>query len=809
MSRAPWLPLLALAAAQGLAAQQIMALAVHPPLLRVDAATDRPQCTVVATDDAGFDLDVTALATFTLANPALGTLERRGDAVLLAGTADGETELVVEHAGKTARVPVQVHGAATTPPPSFRLDVLPVLTHAGCNAGSCHGAAIGKNGFGLSLFAYDPTADLRTLTRDLRGRRLDVARPELSLFLQKATGSVPHQGGKRLAPDSEEYRRVLAWVRGGAAADAERTPALQRLTVHPGEALLLPGRTLGLRVVAHYDDGSDRDVTALSLWSSNDDAAATVGKDGRIAAVGRGEAVLLARFGGSAAIAHVQVLPDAQPWTWPETPERNFVDAQVHHKLRAARVAPAPVCSDEVFVRRVHLDLVGTLPTPAVVRAFLADERTDKRDRLIDELLQSPGFADVQAMSWAEVLRVDAERMEAKGAALLTSWLREAFAAGRPFDQIVTELLTADGPTFTNAPANFWLANDQPHLLGEHVAQDFLGLRLQCAQCHNHPFENWSMDDYYGFAAFFGQIGKKRAEDGAEWIVWDRRSGDVRHKRTEAITAPRFLGGKPATIPAGTDRRRVLAQWLVAADNPWFARNVANRAWARLFGRGLVEPVDDVRIGNPASHPQLLQELADLLVREKFDVRALFRTIARSRSYQLARHPDAPPPALFAGNQVRRLSAEQLLDAIGAATEVPTKYPGLPLGAPATAIASGRTDVRFLDVFGRPARESACTCDRRQEPTLGQTLHLINGDTIATKIANERGRLRRLLAAGTPAPEVLDELFLAAYARLPRADERAHLLDVVGDGKDAAATTSAWQDVFWAMLNSHEFLFQH
>lgn len=808
MNRDLLLLVLMLAAAQGLAAQEIMALAVHPPLLRVDAATDHPQCTVVATDDAGCHLDVTALATFTLANPALGTIERRGDAVLLAGTADGETELVVEHAGKTARVPVQVHGAATTPPPSFRGDVLPVLTHAGCNAGSCHGAAIGKNGFGLSLFAYDPAADLRTLTRDLRGRRLDVARPELSLFLQKGTGSVPHQGGKRLALDSEEYRRVLAWIRAGAAADPEKTPALQRLTVHPGEALLLPGRTLGLRVVAHYDDGSDRDVTALSLWSSNDDAAATVGKDGRIAAVGRGEAVLLARFGGSAAVAHVQVLPDAQPWTWPETPERNFVDAQVHHKLRAARVAPAAVCSDEVFVRRVHLDLVGTLPTPAVVRAFLADERDDKRDRLIDELLQSPGFADVQAMSWAEVLRVDAERMEAKGAALLTSWLRDAFAAGRPFDQIVTDLLTADGPTFTDAPANFWLANDQPHLLGEHVAQDFLGLRLQCAQCHNHPFENWSMDDYYGFAAFFGQIGRKRAEDGAEWIVWDRRSGDVRHKRTEAITAPRFLGGKPAAIPAGTDRRRVLAAWLVAPDNPWFARNVANRAWARLFGRGLVEPVDDVRIGNPASHPQLLQELADLLVREKFDVRTLFRTIARSRSYQLARHPDAPPPALFAGNQVRRLSAEQLLDAIGAATEVPTKYPGLPLGAPATAIASGRTDVRFLDVFGRPARESACTCDRRQEPTLGQTLHLINGDTIATKIANERGRLRRLLAAGTPAPAVLDELFLAAYARLPRADERAHLLEVVGDGKNAAAT-AAWQDVFWAMLNSHEFLFQH
>ena len=803
---------LAFAFASQIAAQECTALQVWPASIQLDDHRDQPRITVVGTQSNGIQCDLTAAAVCTFTVPGVAELQRdpQHPQHLLA-IADGETELVVTHGALTVRVPVRVRGAAIEPLPSFANDVLPALTYAGCNAGSCHGAAIGKNGFGLSLFAYDPVADHRVLTRELRGRRIDIAQPELSLFVQKGTGQVPHQGGKRLIPDGDAHRRILAWIRGGALSDLATAPVLQRIEVLPDQALLFAGSTLPLQVVAHYADGSDRDVTALVLWSSNDDSSVAVAADGSgiAKAVARGEAALLARFGGSAATAMVAVLADDRPWTWPEVAEHNFVDTLVHQKLRATRTAPAAVCSDEVFVRRAFLDVISALPTPDEVRAFLADQAADKRARLVDLLLQRPEFADAQAMAWAEVLGASAERMEQKGVTELTRWLRAAFAAGRPFDEVVRELLTSNGATFASPAANYWLAADQPHLLGEHTAQNFLGIRLQCAQCHNHPFENWTMDDYYGFAAFFAQVARKRGEDGAEWVVWDRRNGDVRNKRGEAIAPPRFLGGGLAEVQKGSDRRAVLAAWLTGPDNRWFARNLANRVWARLFGRGLVEPVDDVRIGNPPSHPALLQQLADLLVRERFDVRALYRVLCNSRTWQLARHPENPPAALFAGNQVRRLTAEQLLDAIGAVTEVPTRYPGLPAGTPASAIAGGRTNVRFLDIFGRPARESACTCDRRAEPTLGQTLHLINGDTIAEKIAQSGGRLQRHLAANTAPTAMLDELFLAAYARLPRDDERAHLLGTLGDGSDAKATAAAWQDVFWAVLNSREFLFQH
>lgn len=818
----PLTPFFAAVLASALAGQQAkpyVSLRVVPSTLRLDRADDHAQLAVLATTDQGFVVDVTAEAAIELGQAGqtqLARLQRDGQRAHLVAAHDGDGEVVAILGGLVARAPLHVQGAGTTPPPSFANDVLPILTHAGCNAGGCHGAASGKNGFALSLFAYDPGADHRVLTRELKSRRVDLARPELSMLLQKGSGQVPHQGGKKLLADSAEYARVLAWIQGGADNDLATASPLLRIELEPANALLLTGTSLPLVVRAVYADGSDRDVTSLAIWSSNDDGTAAIARDGRTTAGRAGEAAILARFGGFAALAQVQVLADDRPWTWPATPTANFVDEHLHRKLQQARVVPAPTCSDEVFVRRVHLDLLGVLPTPDEVRAFLADGTTDKRTRLVDALLQRPEWAAVQAMAWADTLMVDGERMEPKGAHQLATWLRERFAAGVPFDAITSELLTASGASYGTPAANYWLAADQPHLLGEHTAQNFLGIRLQCAQCHNHPFENWTMDDYYGFAAFFAQLAKKRGEDGAEWVVWNRGSGDVRNKRSGQVEAPKFLGGAKAQVPADGDRRTALARWLTAADNPWFAKHVANRVFARMFGRGLIEPVDDVRIGNPPSHPELLQALAELLVRERFDLRALYRTLCTSHAYQAAQHPQSPPAALFAGNLVRRLSAEQLLDAIGAATGVPTKYPGLALGEPASAIANGRSGVRFLDVFGRPARESACLCDRREEPTLGQTLHLVNGDTTAGKVAAKEGRLARLLAAELSDDARMDELWLASYARLPRADERAHVAELLASAasepdtkKRAAAVRAVWQDVFWAMLNSHEFLFQH
>ncbi len=692
---------------------------------------------------------------------------------------------------------------------SFRNDIVPILTKSGCNSGSCHGAAAGKNGFLLSLFGYDPARDHTALTRALRGRRLDPAHPDDSLMLQKATARVRHQGGKRLDPDGVFYARIRDWIEQGAAADPATTPQLLGIHLEPEHAEL-NGATQPLQFAVHarYADGGDREVSALTIWSSSNDAALAVDGTGRAASHDPGAAYVLARYGGFVAVAQVQVHADAAPFPFPDVVEHNFVDEWVDAKLRRAHVVPAPVCSDEVFVRRVHLDLLDALPTAATTRAFLDDQRPDKRARLVDELLERPEFADVQAMDWADVLQVDAATMEPKGAALLTASLRSSFRAHRPFDQVVRELLTAAGPTFRVPAANFYVAAPTPQLAGEHVAQVFLGIRLQCAQCHNHPFENWSMDDYYGFAAFFGQLGQKRGEDPTEWILFDRQNGDVRHKRDGTVSAPRLLGGVAPQIDSGTDRRAVLAQWLTAADNPYFARHVANRAVARLFGRGIVDPPDDVRTSNPPSHPELLARLAQELAAASFDVRALYRTLCASRTYQQARHPGTPAPSLFAGNQVRRLSAEQLLAAIDAATDVPTRLPGLPAGSPIAALASGKTDLRFLELFGRPARTSSCTCERSAEPTLGQTLHLVNGDTIAQKLAAPNGRLARALQQHQPAAAMLDELFLAAYCRLPRADERTRLLADLPDG-DEPARTAAWQDRYWAVLNSQEFLFQH
>jgi hypothetical protein len=781
---------------------------VWPATVQLDDEGDRVRVTAIAVDEHGASRDGTADARWRVEPASLAVVLAEGERRVVVPLAEGEGRVVAVVGDHEWSVSLRVHeGAART---SFRNGVVPILTRAGCNAGSCHGAAVGKEGFALSLFGYDPARDHVALTRELAGRRVDVAAPERSLILQKATGAVPHKGNRRFSADDAHYRYLREWVADGARDDAGTAPRLVRVEIQPPEAVLVGGgQRLPLTARAHYDDGSDRDVTSWCLWSSSNDVVAAVDGEGAVTAADRGEASVLVRFGGLAVAAQVVVLPGEITFTWPDVAAVDVVDELVHEKLRRFRIAPAALCDDATFVRRVHLDLTNRLPTVDEVRTFVADAAPDKRARLVDDLLARPAFAQLQAMLWADVLRVDAATMEPKGASLLTSWLQDGFAAGRGFDEMVRELLTASGASFSSATVNFHLASAQPHLLAEHAAQNFLGIRLQCAQCHNHPFESWTMDDYYGFAAFFAQTGRKRGEDPYEWVVYDRGSGEVRNARDNSVAAPRLLGAGRASIPAGVDRRRVLADWLTAPANPAFAANVANRVWARLFGRGIVDPVDDVRVGNPPSHPRLLAALGEAFVAGGHDVRVVYRLVCASRTYQQAAAADGVPASLFAGTVARRLSAEQLLDAIGEVTGVPTKYPGVPLGEPATAIARGRAGVRFLDVFGRPARESACTCDRSDEPTLAQALHLLNGDTLAQKIAAREGRLRRAVAAGVPSAAMLEDLFLAAYGRTPRADEAERLLMVVEATTGAPGLLAAWQDVYWAVLNSQEFLCQH
>ena len=795
----------------GLGAQdkpKTSALRAFPPAVQLDSALDRQRVFAAEQDEV---LGVTSWArevAWTVADPAIASVESSEGVATLSPRKDGETELVGVVGGVEMRAKVVVVNCASSPRASFRNEVIPALTAGGCNSGGCHGAAVGKNGFALTLFGYDPDRDHRAITRELRGRRVDLLAPEQSLLLQKATASVPHQGGKRMQPGSDDHRRIVEWIEQGATDDRATAPAVTAIEVFPGNATLTGlGAKLPFSVRARYADGTDADVTGRVSWSSGNEGAARIER-GMLEATGRGEAVVLARFSGLAAIARVRVHADATPFTLANEPEGGAIDSFMRKALTAAKTQRAAPCTDEQFVRRVHIDLLGVLPTPDAVRAFVADARPDKRARLVDELLERSEFAALQAATWAEVLQVDAQTMEQKGASMLGRWLRTQFEQKRPFDETVRELLTASGATFTNAPANYQLIARQPHLVAEKTAQVFLGVRLQCAQCHNHPFERWTMDDYYGLAAFFGQVGKKRGLDPYENVVWDRGDGEVRNLRNGAVAEPRLLGAGKATIAKGTDRRAAFADWLVANDNPWFARNVANRIWARMFGRGLVDPVDDVRIGNPPSHPELLDHLAAVLTAARYDVRAVVREIAASRSYQSAGLPADAHPSTFAGIAPRRLSAEALLDAISMVTDVATKYPGAPVGATASAVDGGRGSVAFLDAFGRPARDSSCACDRRDEPTLGQTLHLINGDTILQKLGSAQGRLRRSLAEKREPLAMLEDLWLAAYSRMPSPDEAQRMLAVVPAG-DAKATIAAWEDIYWSVLNSKEFLFQH
>jgi hypothetical protein len=778
-------------------------LTAYPPAVTLDSGLDAHRLVVVSSDRQGITIDVTKAAGVAFSKP--GVAAWRGGALLPLG--DGETVATVRHEGRRATVTVTVRGADIQPPVSFRNDVIPVLTRSGCNSGACHGAAAGKNGFGLTLFGYDPTKDLRALSRDYRGRRLDCAAPEQSLMLTKPTGEVRHKGGKRFERDSQMWETLRAWIAAGAADDGDAAPTLVAMRVEPRELVLAgPEQQSQLVVTAEYSDSSLRDVTALSLMSSSNPTSAKV-EGGAVTSGARGEAFIMARFGHLTEVAQVIVLPDAAPWSPPAMDQRNEIDQLVQQKLVKLRLGPADRCSDETFLRRAYVDVIGQLPTSEEVRAFLADDREEKRAAVVDVLLQRPEFPDVWAMAWAEVLRIEPQQLEQKGVHIFTRWLREALRDGAPMDEVVRRMLTAKGSAFRVPEVNYWATSRDPKVLAENAAQTFLGIRLQCAQCHNHPFERWRMDDYYGFAAFFAQVGRKNGDTPRESIVFDRSSGEIRNERTKQTAAPRFLGGAAPEIAGNVDRRAVLAAWLTSPKNPWFARNIANRVWARFFGRGLVHPVDDVRVSNPPSHPMLHRRLGEKLAASGFDVRALIREICASSTYQAAQHPDAPPPATFAGMTPRRLSAEQLLDAIGSVTGVPTKFRGVPLGQSAVQVVDPDGGNRFLDLFGRPGRDSVCTCERREEPTLNQVLHLINGATIEAKVRSDKSRLARLLADKTAPAAVLDELFLTAYGRPPRSEERERVLRSVAEAGDDAR--GAWEDVLWAIFNSTEFLFQH
>lgn len=807
--RKTWMPaalLLALAVPENVTKAGAYAkVEVFPPDVQLTTSRDRQLFVVLATRPDGVTLDVTKQAKATLAHANLVRL----DGSTLYPVADGETSMQIEFDGQSIKAPIVVKDAAVERPISFKLDVMPVFMRAGCNTGSCHGAARGKDGFMLSLFGYDPDGDHYRLTREISTRRINLALPAESLLIEKIDGSVPHTGGKRFGRDTEYYATLIRWLDAGAPKDAGEVATCVSLELYPQQAVLEgEGATQQMTVRAKYSDGTDRDVTNLAVFLTSNDNSAAISPDGLVTAAARGEAFVMARFNTHTVGSQVLVLPKDLQYTPPASQPKNYIDELVSNKLNKLRILPSEICTDEAFLRRATLDVAGQLPTPEEYQAFLSDADPQKRAKLVDGLLARKEFSEIWAMKWSELLMIkSSNQFSGKSAYLYSNWLTSQISNNVPLNQMVQELLGSNGGTFKNPATNFYQIERDTLKTAENVAQIFMGMRVQCAQCHNHPFDRWTQDDYYSFAAFFSQIGRKTGEDYRETIVFNSGGGDVRHPLGGRVMTPKLLGG-PTPDVAGKDRRVVLAQWLASADNPYFATSVANRVWDHFFGIGIVEPVDDVRISNPPSNPQLYEALGKKFTEYNYDFKRLVRDICTSDTYQRStqRNTSNESDELnFAHGQIRRIKAESMSDCISQATDTKDKFPGLPLGARAVQIADGTTSTYFLTTFGRSKRETVCAAEATTDPTLSQALHMLNGDTAENKIRSG-GLIKKLIAAGQTPQQVIESMYIRALTRKPTAPEMEKLNGVLAGEPDQA---KALEDIFWALLNSREFVFNH
>jgi hypothetical protein len=711
---------------------------------------------------------------------------------------------------------------------SFERDVLPVLTRAGCNSGACHGNLNGKGGFKLTLKGEDPATDLAALTRDMLARRTDPHHPAESLLLLKGSGAVPHEGGSRFSVTSPEYAALLAWVRAGCRPDAPGGPTLTKLDVTPAAKILVdPADRFRVTAVAHFSDGTTRDVTPFAAFEFTTVGVAKITPAGEVIREATGETVLLVRYLSQVAPVRVVFLPDRPVPDMGGMTTAHPIDKLVVAQLRELRVKPADLAPDHVFLRRAYLDTLGVLPTAAETRAFLDGTDPKKREKLIDALLERPEFAEYWAQKWSDLLRNEEKSLDKKGVAAFYRWIAAQLAADRPLNEFARDVLAGTGSTYANPPANFWRAVREPTQRAEAVAQVFLGIRIGCARCHNHPFDRWTSDEYYGFSALFARIDYRfpdntrrdkfdKHEFVGEQFVFQNRTGEMTHPRTQKPATPIFLGAKAPAFGPDADRLTALADWVASPGNPFFARTQVNRIWLHLMGRGLVDPNDDFRATNPPTNPELLDFLARDFAAGQFRVKRMVRQIMTSRTYQLAstvRDTTTMGDDLHHSHaSVMPLEAEQLLDSLAQVTGVPVRFEGHPLGVRANQVPappqSGRRGhdgmgERFLKTFGKPDRLLTCECERNDDPGLLQAFQLITGELMNEMIRTPDNRLGKLLAAGRTDAEVLDEVYLSALCRKPTEVEAKKLLALLAAAKDRRA---AWEDVFWAVLNSKEFL---
>lgn len=722
---------------------------------------------------------------------------------------NGATTFKLSYAGQEVDLPVVVENLDAQEPLGFRKHILPILTKSGCNTGKCHGAASGKDGFRLSLFGYDPQGDHYRLTREIVGRRVNLADPENCLFVNKATGMVPHTGGGPIDHGDENYVQLIEWLRSGAPSDTAAVAVPTSIAVYPREAVFAqPNQLQKLVVVAKYSDGTTRDVSSQAVYISNNEGTAIVSDRGMVQATGPGSAFILARFDQFTEGASLIVRPGT-PFEFPQVAAHNYIDMLVYDRLQDLNIVPSNLTSDEEFVRRAYLDLNGKLPEPAALDRFLSDSASEKRDRLIEDLISQKDFQKLWVMHWAELLQIRTNNgMSPKALTLYDQWLRQRVLEGSTIDQIVRDLLPASGGTFSNPPTNYFQTETSPQLVAESVAQVFMGTRIQCAQCHNHPFDRWTMDDYYGFANFFSQVGYKPGSDPRELTIYNLGEGAIQHPVAGRKVVTKFLGGDIPDLKAGDDYREPLAQWLTSKENPAFARNVANVVWSHFFGTGIIDPIDDFRVSNPPSNPELLAALADHLIEYNYDIGKLAADICKSRTYQLsvATNPSNQlDQRHFSHGKVRRLRAEILLDCMVQVTQSPERLPGLPADGRAIEVADGPTPNYFLSTFGRSTRATPCSCEVKTSPTLSQALHLLNGEATNGKI-QQGNVVKQLLDEGKDSKGVASELIRMCYARSPRAVE----LDAIEKQLSGyASPQEGLEDLFWALLNSNEFVFNH
>jgi hypothetical protein len=702
-------------------------------------------------------------------------------------------------------------------PVSFELDVQPILVANGCSAGACHGKSRGQNGFQLSLLSFDPDFDFAALTQHARGRRVFLSAPERSLILQKGAALMPHGGGQRLEPGGADYETIRRWIAEGTKRRIEGEPQLTGVTLDPTQVALTPREKHEIKVIAEYSDGTKRDVTARTAFQSNEAAIVAVERGGKITAGPLpGEATLMARYMDRIATCNVAipVTGDVDAAVYAALPRKNLIDGLVWEKLKSQGLLPSQPCDDATFLRRAHLDIIGRLPTPEEVRSFLADSSSDKRAKLIDALLERPEYADHWAGKWADLLRPNPYRVGIKTVMAMDTWIRDSFRANKPYDQFARELITAEGSTWKNGAAVIFRDRREPAELTTMISQLFLGTRLDCAKCHHHPFEKWSQDDFYSFAAYFSRVGRKGTGlsppiSGSEEFILFGKPVKVTHPTTGKEMTPRPIFGSAPPVQEGEDPRLALADWIVSGDNELFLQTIANRVWAELMGRGLVDPVDDLRATNPPSNPALLAALGSHLRDQKYDLKQLIRLICNSHVYGLAVKPEGAnvqDTRNFSRRYRTRMRAEVLADAICDITGLPEKYEAMPAESRASQLWTTRIDSLTLDTFGRPDPNQDPPCERLAEGAVTQALHLMNSKMIQQKVTDDNSVAAKLAASDRPPDQIVEELYLLCYGRLPDAAERD-----IGTGIFARPETTRRQnteDLLWALLNTPEFFFQ-